>query len=479
MTQALQLHLAGILAFGLVAGAAANPALADDICVDCIKVRVGPPAVVRGPFPDELDAAFAAIRLPDGTFRGFTANGNTYAVDGATIADMSGPRRTVIEVGAPGSINDCGSWLTSTARSGDALFGFVHQERLCDYDVGRTDKSMAMATSDDDGLTWSGLGTVISGTDAPLPDAITGEGDCSLVDGHDGFFYAYCLRNSDWQTIVARAPADDPIDWRKYHQGGWAEPGLGGQATDIGFVGTGAGYIADVGWIAAVATDPWFGGLRLSLSQDKVSFVDLDEPLVPIDGANWERPADTDLSAYATILNPDEGGNTVGLSFLLSYIFVPAGEGFESRYLVQRNVSLSMEDTPPALQVGIALTRWIEPTSGAYISSTGPLSGARANFVVDATVGHMLTRAPDGFASIKFVECSDADSGIGLAEDGRCGPGMIQGRTAGWLLLTQQAGTMPVYRCETLDDKRPFVSDLADCEGLGTMDAMLGYGLEP
>src|SRR5690606_40435537 len=94
--------------------AVATPA--SEICADCLSVRVGPPMVVRGPFPDELDAAFTAIRLPDGRFRGFSANGITYAVDGSDIADMSGPRRAVLQAGAPGSINDCGSWQIGRAH---------------------------------------------------------------------------------------------------------------------------------------------------------------------------------------------------------------------------------------------------------------------------------------------------------------------------------------------------------------------------
>ncbi len=472
------LHAAG-LALVLTLAGAANTQAQQDICVDCLKVRVGPPQVVRGPFPDELDAAFSAIKLPDGRFRGFSANGATYAIDGDSLSDMGGKRIAVLEPGPEGSVSDCGRWLTSTVRAEDRLIGFVHQERSCDYNAGRTDKSMAIATSSDDGLTWTDLGTVITGTDSPLPDSITGEGDCSLVDGHDGFLYAYCLRNSDWQTIVARAAAADPIDWRKYHEGQWREPGLGGEATDIGFVGTGAGYLDDLGWVAAVATDPWFNGLRLSLSADKVSFVDLDEPLAPIDGSDWDRPASTDLSAYVTLLNPEAGGNSVGNPFTLAYIFVPAGKGFESRYLVQRSVSLTLEDTPQPIQVGLALTRWIDPATGAYISSTGPLTGTGAPFVEDATVSYMLTRAPNDLAAVKFAECKGDGTHVSLAEDGRCQAGYIQGRTAGWLLLTEQAGTAPVYQCRASATQQTFVSDQPDCEGLGSVDQLLGFGLTP
>ncbi|WP_157955730.1 MULTISPECIES: hypothetical protein [Devosia] len=479
MTKASALRLAGLIALPTFAGLAPSPALADEaICVDCISVRVGPPKVVRGPFPDELDATFSAIRLEDGSYRGFTANGATYAVEGASISDMGGSRRAVLEVGEPGSINDCGSWLTSTVRTAETLVGFVHQERACDYGVGRTDKSMAIATSNDNGLTWTNLGTVIAGTDQPLPDQITGEGDCSLVDGHDGFLYAYCLRNTDWQTIVARTPAQYPTDWRKFHEGGWTEPGLGGAATDIGFVGTGAGYLEEQDWVAAVATDPWFGGLRLSLSDNKISFVDLDEPLVPIDGADWNRPAPTDLSVYASILDPETGGSTVGNRFVLSYVLVPAGKGFESRYLVHRDVTLAVEATPPPAQAGIALSRWHEPETGRYISTTAPLTGAESAYQFDAIVAYALTRAPDDMLSVKLTECSGSRSGPLIAMEGKCASlGRAEGRTVGWLLEEQQAGFVPVYLCRADATASYLASANADCEGLGTMETRLGYGL--
>lgn len=480
MTKTSALHLAGLIVLPALAGLAPlTPAVAEDaICVDCISVRIGPPMVVRGPFPDELDAAFSAIRLDDGTYRGFTANGVTYAVEGASISDMGGSRRAVLEVGEPGSINDCGSWLTSTVRTAETLVGFVHQERACDYNVGRTDKSMAIATSNDDGLTWSNLDTVITGTDRPLPDQITGEGDCSLVDGHDGFLYAYCLRNADWQTIVARAPARHPTDWRKHHEGEWTEPGLGGAATDIGFIGTGAGYLEEQGWVAAVSTDPWFGGLRLSLSEDKIGFVDLDEPLVPIDGADWSRPAPTDLSVYASILDPETGGSTVGNRFVLSYVFVPAGKGFESRYLVHRDVALAVEATPPLAQAGIALSRWHEPETGDYVSTTAPLAGVELPYQFDTIVAYALTRAPDDVASVKLVECSQAGATQLIAAQGTCAAtGRAEGRTVGWLLKDEQPGLVPVYLCRANGADSYLASADANCEGLGTIEALLGYGL--
>ena len=465
--------------------AAAGPGHAgSEICVDCLQVRVGPPIVVRGPFPDELDAPFPALKLADGSFRGFSANGTTYAIDGETLWDMAGPRRAVLEAGAPGSANECGRWLTSITRAGDRLLGLVHQESICNYGPnGQTDKSMAIAYSFDDGLAWTDLGTVITGRDAPQPGMTTGEGDCTMVDGRDGYLYAYCLRTSDWQTIVARAQANDPTNWRKYHEGAWREPGLGGRATAIGFLGTGVGYLNQPGWVAALATDPWFQGLRLSVSRDKVSFVDLDEPLLTIDGSDWNRPADTDLIAYATVIDPGDGSNAVDGRFLLSYIYVPPGKGFESRYLVHHEVALSVEDEPQAIQVGMALTRWTDPERRTYVTSSGPLTGDRMEYRRDTTVAYMLTRAPEGVASVKFEECSSGWTGHLdhlLAEDGSCATaGYVRERTAGWLYATAQPGTVPVYRCYAEAAQTHFASSAADCEGLGTMEFLLGYGLTP
>lgn len=479
------LRAAGALALAVVgAFAAAEPTWAqDELCVECLQIRVGPPTVVRGPFPDELDAAFTALKLSDGSFRAFTANGSTYAVDGATLWDMGGQRREVLQAGPPGSLSDCGRWLTTAMRSGGIVLGLVHQERICDYGPqGHTDKSMAIATSSDDGLTWTDLGTVITGRDSPQPVGITGEGDCSMVDGRDGYLYAYCLRNSDWQTIVARAPATDPTTWHKYHEGGWNEPGRGGMATAIGFVGTGTGYLLDQGVVVAVATDRWFGGLRLSLSADKVSFVDLKEPLLPIDGSDWNRPADTDLSVYATVVNPEDGSNAIGQRFLLSYIYVPPGKGFESRYLVHHEVSMSVERGPIPVQVGMALSRWTNAGRDSYVTSSGPLTGEWLGFGRDAVVAYMLTRAPDGVETVKLAECSGSVAGRKdqmLAEDGRCDAGYVRERTAGWLYAAEQPGTVPVYRCAAREATVRFASSAPDCEGLGVVDALLGYGIAP
>lgn len=474
-----------VLAPIAVASAAlmAGPATAQqEMCLECFSIRVGPAMTVRGPFPDELDAPFAAHQLSSGMVRGFSANGTTYAIDGNSIWDMRGERKPVMPSGESGKLNECGRWLTSIVEHNEQLIGMVHQEAICNYGPnGQTHKSMAIALSDDEGLTWKDLGTVITGLDAPTPGTTTGEGDCTMVNGADGYLYAYCQRNSDWQNYVARAPLSDPTAWRKYYSGGWNEPGLEGRADAIGFFGVGAAMLEDYGAVALVATDPWAGGIRLSISQDKLQFRSLVEPLVIIDGSEWERPAATGLAAYPVLLDADSGSNAIRGRALLSYVYVPPHLGFEDRYLVLQEVTISPTHTPQAWQVGVALTRWQQTDTSRFITTTGPIASAGSTYSLDAVVAYAMTAEPVQDPAIKIVDCVlETDTGLSqaLAQAGDCAAlGLNEYRSVGWLFRQEQEGTVPVYRCAANSANIWFGSREANCEGRGVADRLLGYGL--
>ena len=470
-----------LVAATLAVAAVSGPARpSEPVCVACLGVRTGPPMVVRGPFPDELDNHFVALELPGGAFRGFSANGATYAIDGPDVRAMGGRRREVLAPGPAGSSSGCGRWLNGVVRSAGTVYGLVHQESGCDYDRGQTAKSMAIATSDDDGLTWTDLGLILTGADAPKAGAITGEGDCTMVDGADGYLYAYCLRNTDWQTIVARAPVADPGpgNWRKYKDGRFDADAIGGAATAIGFRGTASGYIRDFGSVATIAIDPWFKGLRLSLSADKANFTDLDDPLLPIDAADWQRPADTGLIAYVSLVDPADGTNTVGRNFLIAYVYIPPGKDFADRYLVFQEVRLAMEPAPELATAGVALTRWKDAGTGLYRTTSAPV--VDAGYTLDAPLGYLLTRAGDGNLTVELADCvADRPGGADylLAVDGECTGGYARLATAGWAYAEPRAGTNPLYRCYAEAAGSHFASTASDCEGLGAVDRRLGYVL--
>jgi hypothetical protein len=243
-------------------------------CIECVHIRVGLPRVVRGPGPNIADNPFSEIKLDDDRFRGFTASATTLAIDGHEPWDMGGPAVAVLKPGPPNSPSSCGQWLQHAEPAGKMLFAWIHNETGCNYKNGyQTHKSMSLATSADHGLTWHVEGSIISGTDAPTPGRITGEGDCTAVDGRDGYYYAYCWRNTNPGVIVARAPVTNPGpgNWKKYFNGAWSEPGLGGNASKLASgAGTATSHWLSTGETVNLGRVP--GGLGLFFSRDHVTF---------------------------------------------------------------------------------------------------------------------------------------------------------------------------------------------------------------
>jgi hypothetical protein len=131
-------------------------------CMECLRVRLGVPYVARGPAPNTVDNSFSVIRLPNGRFRGFTAAGSSYAIDGDQPWQMDGPAVTVLKPGPPGGPSACGQWLIHVEPAGKTLLGWISNETACDYAKGgQTHSYMSIATSADYGLTWKILGAII------------------------------------------------------------------------------------------------------------------------------------------------------------------------------------------------------------------------------------------------------------------------------------------------------------------------------
>lgn len=97
-------------------------------CIDCIRIRAGLPRVVQGPGPGIPDNLFNEIQLPDGRFRGFSANSITYAIDGRSPFDMVGKPMPVLGPSSRGQYGESGEWINHVERSGNRLLGWVHDE---------------------------------------------------------------------------------------------------------------------------------------------------------------------------------------------------------------------------------------------------------------------------------------------------------------------------------------------------------------
>jgi len=461
------------------------------VCHECISIRVGLPRVERGPAADIADNTFSELQLPDGHFRGFDAHGDTRAIDGSEPWDMNGPARTVLTPGKPGSYDSCGQWIQHVELTGNTVLAFVHDETACRYQAGQTHKSMSMAVSKDYGLTWKDLGQVITGTDAPTANKNTGEGDCTFVNGHDGYYYAYCGRPRDRAAIALRAPTSNPGpgQWMKFHQGKWSQPGLGGDATNLNLgLGKGRGLNTSAAyWTTTSETIlPGFQGgsnKGVYFSSDHTTFSGLQEPLMVLDPGIWKRPDPSEVVGYAVILDAKTGSNQLSNSWMLVYAYWPPYEGGDKKYLVFRDVTVSLSDHPVTPQVGVLLARWYNSALHDRWSTTAaapPVNGSA--YKLETTSGYLLTVAnAGGKPTVELEDCVSQRPGHPdhlLAEKGFCTAREYQRlRTAGWLYTSPQEETVPLYRCYNSREQSHFASNKSDCEKLGEMQRLLGYAL--
>jgi hypothetical protein len=328
---------------------------------DSIKVRLGTPLVARGPAPNIADNSFTEIQLPNGLFRGFTAAGTSFAIDGKHPYDMGGQAATVLKPGPGGSYDSCGQWINHVELEGKTLYGWVHNETACDYaKYGQTHSMLTFGTSTDYGLTWKILGPIIKGTDAPAANKETGDSCGSVVRASDGYFYAYCVHNGghSWDGgygFVARASVSDPGPgkWKKYYNGAWSEPGVDGKSSPI--VGGGYAWWTTLSGTAGLS---WVkGGIGLTVSTDYLHFTPiLSDPLMLIEPGDWARKNGLELVAYSDLIDAKTGLNQISDHWLLAYMWLNPGENFGKRYLIFRPVDISWTRGPAEPQVGEMLT---------------------------------------------------------------------------------------------------------------------------
>ncbi len=469
------------------------PALAEStFCLKCLRVVVSQPIVLRGPYGDELDAPVSVIRTEEGKYRLFSANNNSFAADSTAPWVWENDRVLVLGKGRKGTSTECGRWINSVLRREDVLDGFVHQEEACNYAARQTHKTMGYAVSRDEGLTWDYSGPIIQGTEPPKPGKNTGEGDCTMVDGQDGHVYAYCLRARDWRNIVARAPKDDPGPgaWLKYYEGAWSEPGILGNATALGRIGTSSAYLPSIGQTLLIAIDAKLGGAKLSFAGDHVSFQSMPEPVALAPMPDWSRRSFTEILAYASLHDIETGDNVIAaepdgtIRIRLLQVYVEPGGAHNQRYLVSRDLVLTPTEEEQAIQVAIPLTRWKERASDRRRTTTAPVVQGEIRYDPEVSLGYLMTRPPDG-ASSELIECvSDSRghrdylvTGVGTNEciATNMQHGYREARTAGWISREAGPGRKPLYRCYSAEQRYHFVSNDPSCEGHGGMEWLLGY----
>jgi hypothetical protein len=446
--------------------------------------------VIRGPAPNIED--FTVIQLPDGRFRGFVAGAITYAIDGDRPWDMGAPARVVLDKGAPGTYDDSGQWIHHTEQRGKTVLAFIHNES--GDRPGQGLQSTSLAVSTDYGLTWKSYGQIITSKNAVVtPHKVTGTGSCTAIEGQDQYYYAYCWQNGtghgDGATIVARAPVSDPVPakWRKYYEGQWSQPGLGGDATGLqkGVGGSVARWTTG-DEILLLGHVP--RGIGLQFSTDGINFTAMREPLMIEIPGSWHGSRSAEIISYPVLYDQKTGSNQLSSgSWMFFYMYVQPNEGLARRYLVYRPVEVSVSNSPVSPQVGVLLSRWYNPALHDRWSTTAAVPSANgSDYKLEANSGYLMT-APD--PKLPTTELEDCLSPPGqplvhiLMQKTRQGHvcedhGYQLSRTAGFVYAAPQTGTQPLYSCSSESERSHFTANSPNCDHLGKHEGLLGYDLK-
>ena len=212
-------------------------------------------------------------------------------------------------------------WLNNIYRAEDGgLLGFIHTEKAGN---GRKFR-ISLAYSTDDGDTWTKLGHIIQPYGDPDDLNVAGVPYLSK----DGYFYIYYLdtngeavARANVSEVLAAAQNGRTTTWRKYYNGNWNEPGLGGNSTHLGTLGALHSDAAYSTVLRQYILTGYEHGVRRGVW---IAF--------STDGVNWSERMwiqrgsqnNRSLSPYETIVNADGTDNAqVGQSFYLYWAFNP------------------------------------------------------------------------------------------------------------------------------------------------------------
>jgi hypothetical protein len=247
----------------------------------------------------------------------------------------------VIQKGEPGAFDNNGAWLYSVFRSsGNDLIGFYHGEDTqwpgapSEHFIAW--KSIALATSSDNGVTWTKQGQILR-TNAVKPSlpAWGGNGDFSVVWDVDNarwvMFYtdSSALGSADIKLAVSPDPQARPGTWLKWRNGAFQEPGLSGAASatpaPVPLLGGNPSvhYNTHIGrWIMVYHS--WAGSLWLSSSADLIQW---DAPRLLLAAAPGER------LWFATIVGDTD--QIAGRDATLVYAYFPNNTLSQRQFVTQ------------------------------------------------------------------------------------------------------------------------------------------------
>jgi hypothetical protein len=332
-------------------------------------IAVGAPQKIYGP-SGLVDSLYSTVRDAKGRLHGYISNGKVLWFHQRANGSLTN-RRVIMSSGGRGSIDQCGVHPAGTIYKDPRAprthwIAFYHAEKGAPADHGRcnhfhhhTRWSIARMETFNGGRTWKKRGQVITQDSALLRTAAGGWSYATddagsprlVVSGRFMYlFYRATNRSSSHvqKMTVARAPLGSkgaPGSWRKFFNGAFTEPGLGGQSSGISGLPAAARGISFNShlqrWVA-VKVD--ITGAYLFQSTDLFTWTPLEQLVATgLTESGFHKPCGPRIPAaygYGSIVGLNGSSSTSGQSFWVYYMKKPAGKCFDSRFLYRRKVTL-------------------------------------------------------------------------------------------------------------------------------------------
>lgn len=192
--------------------------------------------------------------LSERPLRFLSAQGaSTVLFQGQNFGNAKAIRKVLEPSGVPNSHDEQYAGIGGIVRIGKDIISVYHAEKPTggknEFGIPRFYASIGIAVSHDDGNTFEKLGPAITGRpeDPKWTGTAQGCGDPTLCIDHTGeWLLCYYTEHSRWDaltkkkrsviTCVARAPLKEkgrPGTWKKYYDGKFSEPGLGGKDSEV------------------------------------------------------------------------------------------------------------------------------------------------------------------------------------------------------------------------------------------------------
>lgn len=209
----------------------------------CFAQRVELSSAPEVAIPFRVDGNSPAV-WRDGRFHFFTSDGTPVTAEGADQFTLSGVKNIVVD-----RADHLPMWIEAAwADSDGTIYGWYHNEPGGVCSGGKlTAPRIGAVVSYDGGSTFFDLGLVLTSGDAPDCSAKNGffaggHGDFSVILGRDQTYFYFLFTNyggdpAGQGVAIARMAFEDrrmPVGAvRKYFNGEWVEPGLGGRVSPI------------------------------------------------------------------------------------------------------------------------------------------------------------------------------------------------------------------------------------------------------